>query len=129
MAIGSRCGRDSSSRRSLKSDGPSISTAAGRSRAISSRTTRAAVGLWCRTGKKIDPPVASEKMSGGRFHRRIRRRWLSRLVERLPRAARAALHDVVEVVPQLLQVVGRVLEGRADEVLDQVLGLARSPPP
>jgi hypothetical protein len=45
MAIGGRWPRKSSSIRSLKSAGPSISTAAGRNRPIVSRTMRAHAGL------------------------------------------------------------------------------------
>src|SRR5262245_55125227 len=42
------------------------------------------------------------------------------LVIGLPRGACASFNNVVKVVAQLLQVVGSILEGRADEVLDQV---------
>ena len=51
MAMGGRCGSINSPVRSLKSLGPSISTASGRTRSMASRTSFAPAGLWCRTGK------------------------------------------------------------------------------
>src|SRR5262249_18767388 len=69
----------------------------------------------------------------GRRSPRIRPgRWVSqqltpRFIILPPRGAGATLDDVVEIVPQPLQIIGRVLERRADQLRAQMPRLDHAP--
>src|SRR5688500_18924944 len=98
--------------RALKSDGPSISTAAGRRCSMACRTSRAQAGLWWRTPRTRTVIALLGQQVAGR-------------VELFPVLALALSGLVLDVAADLLQVVGVVLGGGAGQRFDDVGGLAR----
>src|SRR5205085_5466076 len=107
MATGSSWSSSTSPTRSFMSAGPSISTCAGRSARMVSRTTRAHAGLWWRTPMNVAGiDSAGEGVPG--------------VVERLPVTALLAGHLLLEVAAQAVEVLGVVLGGRAAQALDDV---------
>ena len=101
--------------RGLKSLGPSISTACGRSRSIACATSRAQAGLWWRTPMMR---TAAKRLFGQQVPRRV---------ERLPVLALAPAGALLDVAADLLQVVRVVLGGGTGQRFDDVARLPRSP--
>src|SRR3954453_9151028 len=89
-----------------------------------SPTRAAPAGVGGRTGKETPPAFVSQsRSSSGRICASATSAEVAASVIELPPvAAAAALHDVLEIMLDLLEVVGVVLEHGADHVLDEVPG-------
>src|SRR4051794_4114725 len=120
MATGSSWSSSTSPMRSFMSAGPSISTCAGRSARMVSRTTRAHAGLWWRAPVN----VAGVGSAGG---------GARGVVDPLPVTALLPGARLLEGGAQAVEILGVVLGGRAAQALDDV-GLVprlapQEPPP